>query len=236
MTDDADCSSATAEIASDVPRRPADATGRPTGRPRRAPRGARRAAARGPGGPGDGRRGLAAARRARARRERRAALLRVRHRRQRAGRRSAPTGWPSAWDQNAGLYVIVAGRRGRRGGGRRVAGRAARPAGRDERRLRDRRDDGELHRRSPPPATRVLARAGWDVERHGLRARRRSPSSRRGTHVTIYAALQMLGLGREGDRVRRIAADDQGRMRPTRCARCSPASTGRRSCAPRPAT
>ena len=35
-----------------------------------------------------------------------------------------------------------------------------------------------------------------------------------GTHVTVYASLQMLGLGREGDRVRRIAADDQGRMRP----------------------
>ena len=35
-----------------------------------------------------------------------------------------------------------------------------------------------------------------------------------GIHVTVYASLQMLGLGREGDRVRRIAADDQGRMRP----------------------
>jgi glutamate/tyrosine decarboxylase-like PLP-dependent enzyme len=35
-----------------------------------------------------------------------------------------------------------------------------------------------------------------------------------GTHVTVYASLQMLGLGREGEHVRRIAADDQGRMRP----------------------
>ena len=35
-----------------------------------------------------------------------------------------------------------------------------------------------------------------------------------GTHVTVYASLQMLGLGREGRRVRRIASDGQGRMRP----------------------
>jgi glutamate/tyrosine decarboxylase-like PLP-dependent enzyme len=30
----------------------------------------------------------------------------------------------------------------------------------------------------------------------------------------VYASLQMLGLGREGDRVRKVAADGQGRMRP----------------------
>ncbi|MEA2608843.1 MAG: hypothetical protein QOJ75_1086, partial [Chloroflexota bacterium] len=35
-----------------------------------------------------------------------------------------------------------------------------------------------------------------------------------GSHVTIYASLEMLGLGREGERVRRIASDDQARMRP----------------------
>ena len=35
-----------------------------------------------------------------------------------------------------------------------------------------------------------------------------------GTHVTVYASLQMLGLGREGTGVRRIASDAQGRMRP----------------------
>ena len=61
----------------------------------------------------------------------------------------------------------------------------------------------------------VLAAAGWDVERHGLQgAPPVTVVTHEGTHVTIYASLQMLGLGREGERVRRIAADDQGRMRP----------------------
>jgi glutamate/tyrosine decarboxylase-like PLP-dependent enzyme len=61
----------------------------------------------------------------------------------------------------------------------------------------------------------VLARGGWDVERFGLQG---APAvtvvTHDGTHATVYASLQMLGLGREGDRVRRIAADDVGRMRP----------------------
>jgi glutamate/tyrosine decarboxylase-like PLP-dependent enzyme len=61
----------------------------------------------------------------------------------------------------------------------------------------------------------VLAKAGWDVERQGLQG---APAvtvvTHGGTHVTVYASLQMLGLGREGERVRRIASDDQGRMRP----------------------
>jgi glutamate/tyrosine decarboxylase-like PLP-dependent enzyme len=61
----------------------------------------------------------------------------------------------------------------------------------------------------------VLARVGWDVERHGLQdAPPVTVVTHEGTHVTVYASLQMLGLGREGTHVRRIAADDQGRMRP----------------------
>ena len=61
----------------------------------------------------------------------------------------------------------------------------------------------------------VLARVGWDVERQGLQgAPPVTVVTHAGTHVTVYASLQMLGLGREGERVRRIAADDQGRMRP----------------------
>jgi glutamate/tyrosine decarboxylase-like PLP-dependent enzyme len=61
----------------------------------------------------------------------------------------------------------------------------------------------------------VLARAGWDVERRGLQgAPPVTVITHAGTHVTVYASLQMLGLGREGERVRKIAADDQGRMRP----------------------
>ena len=59
----------------------------------------------------------------------------------------------------------------------------------------------------------VLRHAGWDVEEEGLTG---APPivviGGEETHVTIFAALQMLGLGR--GRVRRVAADDQGRMRP----------------------
>jgi glutamate/tyrosine decarboxylase-like PLP-dependent enzyme len=61
----------------------------------------------------------------------------------------------------------------------------------------------------------VLAKVGWDVERHGLQG---APTvtvvTHAGSHVTVYASLQMLGLGREGERVRVVASDDQGRMRP----------------------
>ena len=61
----------------------------------------------------------------------------------------------------------------------------------------------------------VLARAGWDVERHGLQgAPPVTVVTHAGSHVTVYASLQMLGLGREGERVRKVAADDDGRMRP----------------------
>ena len=60
----------------------------------------------------------------------------------------------------------------------------------------------------------VLAAAGWDVERLGLQgAPPVTVITHEGTHVTVYASLQMLGLGREGERVLRIAADDQGQMR-----------------------
>lgn len=59
----------------------------------------------------------------------------------------------------------------------------------------------------------LLAQAGWDVERDGLFGAPALPVVvGEEAHVTIHAALQMLGLGR--DRVVRIPADDQGRMRP----------------------
>ncbi len=58
----------------------------------------------------------------------------------------------------------------------------------------------------------VLARVGWDVETQGLFG---APGIEvlvgDEAHASIFAALQMLGLGRE--RVTRIAADGQGRMR-----------------------
>jgi glutamate/tyrosine decarboxylase-like PLP-dependent enzyme len=60
---------------------------------------------------------------------------------------------------------------------------------------------------------RVLARAGWDVEKQGLIG---APDIAvvvgAEAHATVYASLQMVGLGSE--RVHRVEADGQGRMRP----------------------
>jgi glutamate/tyrosine decarboxylase-like PLP-dependent enzyme len=59
----------------------------------------------------------------------------------------------------------------------------------------------------------LLARRGWDVERRGLYG---APEIEvvlgAEAHVTVHTALQFLGLGR--DRVHRVEADEQGRMRP----------------------
>jgi glutamate/tyrosine decarboxylase-like PLP-dependent enzyme len=59
----------------------------------------------------------------------------------------------------------------------------------------------------------VLGRAGWDVETQGLfGAPEIDVVVGEEVHVTVLAALQMLGLGRE--RVKRVATDGQGRMEP----------------------
>src|SRR4051812_22842398 len=59
----------------------------------------------------------------------------------------------------------------------------------------------------------VLRDAGWDVEAHGLQG---APEVRvlagEQAHVTVKVACRMLGLGAE--RLRPVAADDQGRMLP----------------------
>jgi glutamate/tyrosine decarboxylase-like PLP-dependent enzyme len=57
-----------------------------------------------------------------------------------------------------------------------------------------------------------LARAGWDVQADGLfGAPELTVVAGEGAHSTLIRALGPLGLGR--DRVRRVPADDQGRMR-----------------------
>ena len=120
----------------------------------------------------------------------------------------------SAWDQNAGLYVISP-----------AAAVAEEVAGAWLVELLDLPSGtsvgfvtgATMANFTALAAARhaVLARAGWDVERLGLQgAPPVTVVTHGGTHVTVYASLQMLGLGREGDHVRRIAADDQGRMRP----------------------
>ena len=59
---------------------------------------------------------------------------------------------------------------------------------------------------------RVLRSAGWDVEAQGLfGAPPIEVLAGEEAHYTIFVALRMLGLG--GDRVKRVAADAQGRMR-----------------------
>jgi len=59
----------------------------------------------------------------------------------------------------------------------------------------------------------MLARAGWDVEDRGLHgAPRVHVVVGDHAHATIFASLRMLGLG--AGTARRVAADDQGRMRP----------------------
>ncbi|MBW3612739.1 MAG: aspartate aminotransferase family protein [Chloroflexi bacterium] len=58
----------------------------------------------------------------------------------------------------------------------------------------------------------VLARAGWDVEAHGLYgAPEITVLIGEEAHATVLTALQYLGLGR--DRVVRVPTDDQGRIR-----------------------
>src|SRR5215212_133581 len=62
---------------------------------------------------------------------------------------------------------------------------------------------------------RVLERAGWNVEEDGLQgAPEIAVVVGAEAHVTIHVSLQMLGLGRS--RVFRVEADEQGRMRPDR--------------------
>jgi glutamate/tyrosine decarboxylase-like PLP-dependent enzyme len=58
----------------------------------------------------------------------------------------------------------------------------------------------------------VLRRSGWDVEEQGLfGAPEIHVLTSDESHVSVFASLQMLGLGRS--RVTRIATDGQGRMR-----------------------
>jgi glutamate/tyrosine decarboxylase-like PLP-dependent enzyme len=58
----------------------------------------------------------------------------------------------------------------------------------------------------------LLAKLGWDVERQGLfGAPAITVVTSDESHVSVFASLQMLGLGSE--RVVRVPADDEGRMR-----------------------
>jgi len=72
----------------------------------------------------------------------------------------------------------------------------------------------------------LLERADWDVEARGLYGAPELAVVVGGeAHVTIHTALQMLGLGRE--RVHRVAVDAQGRMLPKALHETLAALTGR---------
>jgi glutamate/tyrosine decarboxylase-like PLP-dependent enzyme len=59
----------------------------------------------------------------------------------------------------------------------------------------------------------MLKQGSWDVEERGLfNAPEIAVAASEESHVTIFASLQMLGLGRS--RIIKIATDGQGRMRP----------------------
>ena len=117
----------------------------------------------------------------------------------------------SAWDQNAGLYVIgPAAAVAEETAGAWLAELFGLPAGVSV----GFTTGATMASFTGLAAARhaLLARSGWDVERQGLFGAPEIPvvvSDE--SHVTIFAALQMLGMGRE--RVTRVATDDQGRMR-----------------------
>ena len=71
----------------------------------------------------------------------------------------------------------------------------------------------------------VLRRVGWDVEQRGLYG---APEIQvivgAEAHVTIFGGLRLLGLG--ASRVRTVAADRQGRMRPDQLREALAATTG----------
>src|SRR4051812_46818707 len=118
----------------------------------------------------------------------------------------------SAWDQNAGLYVIgPAAAVAEEVAGGWLAELFGLPAG-----VSVGYTTGATMASFTGLATgrhALLDAQGWDVERRGLFGAPEIPvvvSDE--SHVTIFAALQMLGMGR--DRVIRVPTDDQGAMRP----------------------
>jgi len=118
----------------------------------------------------------------------------------------------SAWDQNAGLYVLApsasVAEEVAAGWMRELLGLPAAASVGFVTGCQQANFSGLAAARHA-----LLERAGWDVENRGLYG---APEIEvvvgEEAHVTVHTALQTLGLGRE--RVRRVAVDAQGRMRP----------------------
>ena len=117
----------------------------------------------------------------------------------------------SAWDQNAGLYVIgPAAAVAEEVAGAWAAELMGLPAGVSV----GFTTGATMASFTGLAAGRhaLLEQTGWDVERQGLFAAPEIPVVvSEESHVTIFAALQMLGMGR--DRVIRVPTDEQGAMR-----------------------
>jgi glutamate/tyrosine decarboxylase-like PLP-dependent enzyme len=118
----------------------------------------------------------------------------------------------SAWDQNAGLYVLSpAAAVAEEVAERWLVELLGLPAGTSC----GFTTGATMANFSALAAARhaVLRELGWDVEERGLfDAPAINVVVGDEAHVTIFVSLQMLGLGRS--RVHRVAADGQGRMRP----------------------
>ena len=143
----------------------------------------------------------------------------------------------SAWDQNAGLHVDVARRRGGRGDRRRLGAELlGLPAGAGVG-LVTRRADGQRHRarrRAPRGARRAPAGTSRRAGSPARRALRVIASDE--AHATVFNALRLLGLGRDtrDARAGRRPGPDARRTRSRADARG--AAAARRSSARRPAT
>ena len=181
--------------------------------------------------PAGGRRGPRARRRRRARRRPGPALLRLRHRRRAAGgdRRRLADGGVGPERGRLRRRPGAVGRRGGRGG---LGARAARAAGRQRRRLRHRRPDGELHLPGGG-AARGAARRG--LGRRGRRAAGRPGGPGRRRRAGARDDRRRLPDARPRRRARCGSSrpTTRGGCAPTPCATRSPSTTGRRSSARR---
>jgi len=131
----------------------------------------------------------------------------------------------SAWDQNAGLFVLApAASVAEEAAGRWILELLGLPAGASVGFVTGCQAANFSGLATARHA--LLERAGWDVERRGLFA---APEIAvvvgEEAHVTVHTALQMLGLGSE--RVLRVAVDGQGRMVPRDLARTLAGLAGR---------
>ncbi len=123
----------------------------------------------------------------------------------------------SAWDQNAGLFVLApAASVAEEAAGRWILELLGLPTGASVGFVTGCQAANFSGLATARHA--LLERAGWDVERRGLfGAPEIAVLVGEEAHVTVHTALQMLGLGSE--RVHRVAVDGQGRMAPRDLAR-----------------